>query len=552
MKFENLLAEVGGFGRYQITLMVLLVIPRVTLPFHFLLNNFIAAIPSHHCDISSLDGDDGLFGNLSQEEKMTVSVPVLEDGKHSSCQMFSEPQFHLLLNSSNSTGLPTVECQDGWVYDNSTFKNTLAMQWDLVCHQKGMNKASATIFFIGVMIGATTFGSLSDRYGRKRMLMVSYLMAICFGVASALSHSFTMFAVMRFFTGFGITGISIISIVLCVEWVDIKHRTFVGVIVSLDWSISTMVLPGIAYFIRDWRYLTITVTSPLVLAAITWRWIPESARWLLANGRLEEAHHYLSCCALANHREHNLKDISTQTLSTVIVSEDKGNRKYSYLDLIRTPKLRRLALLTGITWYGVAFTYYGISLNITGFGINLYLTQFIYGTIELPGKLMIYVSLNKLGRRYSQAGSMILTGVCIAITVVIPKDMWLPRTIVAVLGKGFSEASFTAVFLYTTELYPTVLRQNGLGYSSSVSRLGVAVAPLVSLLDEVWVALPQVLFCAVAITAGFFALLLPETRNVRLPETIDDIEQTRYPNVMLLYQLTRIATDCSAKFRVVS
>lgn len=127
MKFENLLAEVGGFGKYQISIIALLVIPRVTLPFHFLLNNFIAAIPSHHCDISSLDAD-GILGNLSQEERLTVSIPAQEDGSPASCHMFSQPQFNLLTNSTSSTELPVVECQNGWEYDNSTFKSALATE----------------------------------------------------------------------------------------------------------------------------------------------------------------------------------------------------------------------------------------------------------------------------------------------------------------------------------------------------------------------------------------------------------------------------------------
>ncbi|KAL7861456.1 hypothetical protein SRHO_G00128970 [Serrasalmus rhombeus] len=548
MKFESLLAEVGGFGRFQIALILLLVIPRVTLPFHFLMNNFIAAIPSHHCDITSLDAD-GVFENLTQEQRLTVSIPQHEDGTFASCHMFTEPQFHLLENSSDATELPVVQCQDGWEYDHNTFKSTLATEWNLVCDKKGMNKATATIFFSGVMVGAAVLGSLSDRFGRKRMLMVSYLSASFFAIASAFSTSYVMFAVMRFFTGMGITGISIISIVLCVEWSDIKHRTIVAVMISLDWSIFTMILPGIAYFVNDWRFLVVTATSPLALAIICWRWIPESARWLIANGRLAEAHHYLTRCASVNHREKSLKDFNPQTLATVIVTE--GDRKYTYLDLMRTPMMRRLAVLTGFTWFGVAFTYYGISLNVAGFGLNIYLTQFIYGIIELPAKLLIYLSLDKMGRRYSQAGTLVMTGVCIAITILIPKDNWLPRTVVAVMGKGFSEASFTAVFLYTTELYPTVLRQNGMGFCSCVARAGVSVAPLISLLEETWTPLPQVLFCSIAIIAGLLALLLPETHNIRLPETIEDVEQTRKRSICLedlreLQQATSLGSNAKS------
>uniref|UniRef100_A0A8C1W9U2 Solute carrier family 22 member 7-like n=2 Tax=Cyprinus carpio TaxID=7962 RepID=A0A8C1W9U2_CYPCA len=507
MKFENLLAEVGGFGKYQISIIALLVIPRVTLPFHFLLNNFIAAIPSHHCDISSLDAD-GILGNLSQEERLTVSIPAQEDGSPASCHMFSQPQFNLLTNSTSSTELPVVECQNGWEYDNSTFKSALATEFELVCDRKGLNKATATIFFVGVMLGAAIFGWLSDRYGRKRMLMVSYLIAILFGVASALSQSFIMFAIMRFFTGMGLTGISIISIVLCVEWADIEHRTIAGVIISFDWSLSTMILPGIAYLVNDWRSLVITVTAPLGLAVITWR-VSTMAHNQWATGRGPFLPEQI-------HQTRAFWNMTFQTLANIIIAEDRGDRKYSYLDLVRSSKMRKLALLTGIT-----------CLNISGFGLNLYLTQFIFGAIELPSKLVAYLCLDRLGRRYSQVGTLITTGVCIGITVLIPRDLWLPRTVISVLGKGFSEASFTCVFLYTTELYPTVLRQNGLGYSSFVGRVGVSLAPLVSLLDAVWLPLPQVLFCTVAISAGLLALLLSETHNVRLPETIEDIEKTR-------------------------
>ncbi|XP_059196834.1 solute carrier family 22 member 7-like [Centropristis striata] len=525
MKFDNVLAEVNGFGKFQIRTILLMVIPRMTLPFHFLLNNFIAVIPSHHCDISSLD-DGGLFRNLSQAERLVVSIPVQEDGTPDSCLMFAEPQYQLLLNSSNTTELPTVPCQNGWVYDNTTFKSSLATEWDLVCDKRRMNKAMATVFFIGVMLGAAVLGSLSDRFGRRIMLLVSYITTALFGFASAFSYNFAMFAAMRFFTGFGLSGISIISIVLCIEWVDIKHRTAVGTLMSTDWSVFTIVLPIVAYFVTDWRYLTATVTAPLLLAMICWWWVPESARWLISNGKINRARFYLNKCANVNGREHFIADLKPELLSKVIIVENE-NRKYSYLDLVRTPRMRRLAVLTGIVWFGLAFTYYGISLNISGFGVNIYLTQFIYGTIELPAKAFVFLTLNKIGRRLNQAGALIMTGLCIFCNMFVPQDMGVFRITLGALGKMFAEASFTIVFLYTTELYPTVMRQNGLGYSSFMGRMGVSVSPLIILLEEAWGHLPSTIFSLMAVVAGLSASLLPETTNIRLPETIEDVEDTR-------------------------
>lgn len=71
--------------------------------------------------------------------------------------------------------------------------------------------------------------------------------------------------------------------------------------------------------------------------------------------------------------------------------------------------------------YGVSSTYYGISLNISGFGLNVYLTHFIYAAIEVPAKLMIYGFLNIIGRRKCQAGTLLITGICIAINIFVPE-----------------------------------------------------------------------------------------------------------------------------------
>ncbi|KAJ8384782.1 hypothetical protein AAFF_G00198680 [Aldrovandia affinis] len=525
MKFEDLLTETDGFGRFQIRIISLIFVARFTLPCHFILNNFIAAIPDHRCDIRGLDGGDA-FVNLTQDQRLRVSVPAQEDGTPSSCKMFEEPQFHLLHNSSNATEIPAVPCQNGWVYDTSTFSSTLATEWDLICDKRSLNKATATIFFVGVMMGAMAFGILSDRYGRKPMLLVSYISGMTFGLASTFSSSFAMFAVMRFFTGFGITGISIVSTVLSLEWVDIEHRKLVGVIDSLAWTFGSAMLAAIAYLVTDWRWLIVAVTAPIALAMLTWRWIPESARWLIANGEVDKAHHYLQQCAKMNRREGFSAKIKPETLSSVIVLE-KGKKTYTYLDLVKTPKMRRMALLTGIIWFGIALTFYGISFNITGFGLNIYLTQFTYAMIEVPAKLSVYYLLDKIGRRSTEVGALLGAGVFLGINIFVPKDMQLCRTVIAILGKGCSSASFTTVFLYTSELYPTVVRQNGLGYNSFMARLGVSIAPLVILLDEVWKPLPQIIMCTVAIATGLVARLLPETRNKRLPETIEDIEQTR-------------------------
>lgn len=69
----------------------------------------------------------------------------------------------------------------------------------------------------------------------------------------------------------------------------------------------------------------------------------------------------------------------------------------------------------------VATTFYGISFNITGFGLNLYLTQLVYALIEFPTKIIVYYLLDMIGRRSSLVGSLAFSGVCLGVNILIPK-----------------------------------------------------------------------------------------------------------------------------------
>ncbi|XP_046769302.1 solute carrier family 22 member 7 isoform X4 [Gallus gallus] len=409
--------------------------------------------------------------------------------------------------------------EDGLGWGSSFFS-----EWDLVCEQRGLNQATATFFFIGVTMGAVVFGYLSDRFGRKSILMLSLVCSVIFGMLSACSVSYSMLAVTRTLTGVALSGVSLIILPLGMEWVDIEHRTFSGVLTSIFWSVGNMLLALTAYLVREWHWLLVAVTGPCLLSIVCLWWVPESARWLIANGKVKQAHKHLLRCARMNGR----KDftISPEALRGMTTEKNPGE-SFSYISLFRTPVLRKISLCSGTVWFGVAFSYYGMSMSLTGFGLNMYFSQFVFGIIEIPAKILMYVLVNRIGRRHSQAWSLILTGLCIGANIIIPTPFTSLRSVIAVMAKGSSEAAFTTVYLYTSELYPTVLRQNGMGYTSFMARLGGSLAPLVFLLDDVWRSLPQVTYCGVAVFCGSVAFLLPETLNAHLPEGIEDIEKTQ-------------------------
>ncbi|XP_070312505.1 solute carrier family 22 member 7 isoform X4 [Odocoileus virginianus] len=353
MGFEELLDKVGGFGPFQLRNVALLALPRVLLPMHFLLPIFLAAVPAHRC---ALPGAPDNFSN--QDAWLEAHLPREPDGRLSSCLRFTHPQ--ALPNSTlweggqnpgeQPEGEPsTVPCPQGWEYNHSEFSSTIATEWDLVCEQKGLNKATSTFFFAGVLVGAVVYGYLSDRFGRRRLLLVAYVSSLVLSLASAASVSYIMFVITRTLTGMALAGFTIIVMPLELEWLDVRHRTVAGVLSSTFWTGGVMLLALIGYLIRDWRWLLLTVTLPCAPGILTLWWVPESARWLLTQGRVEEAHRYLLHCARLNGQPAGEDSLSREALNKVAAAE-RMVRRPSYLDLFRTPRLRYISLCCMVVW----------------------------------------------------------------------------------------------------------------------------------------------------------------------------------------------------------
>ncbi|XP_074528252.1 solute carrier family 22 member 6 [Halichoeres trimaculatus] len=530
MGFSELLQEVGGFGRYQWLHVTLISLPGLMMAGQNLLNNFVSGTPTHHCKLPA-NYTSYNISHLQVDEKQLLKafIPTDSSGtKLDRCRRFVEPQWQLLAvnSSANISQIPTEACVDGWTFDDSEFLATTVSEWELVCSMRSLKQMIQTIYMGGVLTGAIIYGGLSDRYGRKSVLIWSYLKLAVLGCSSALSPSYTAYCVFRFLSGMAVSGIILNGVSLKVEWIPTKERTLVGTVTSFFFTFGQMILAGLAYWLRDWRKLQVVICAPQFLFFCYSWWFAESARWLVLNKRSEDALKTLHRVARINGKPEMHEKLTPEVLHSHMKKEMESCRsQYTVYDLLRTPGMRRISICLIAVWFSTSFAYYGLAMDLQKFGVSVYLMQIIFGVVDFPAKLFALGMLSYLGRRVSQAACLFLSALIIFANIFVPSDMQTLRTTLACLGKGFTSASFTTVYLFTGELYPTVMRQTGMGFVSTMARIGSMAAPAVLILDEVLPALPSVVYGGSAVLAGCFACFLPETLNVPLPETVEDVEE---------------------------
>ncbi|XP_042201188.1 solute carrier family 22 member 6-A-like [Callorhinchus milii] len=535
MGFSEVLEQVGGMGRFQVVQLALLAIPICLMASHNLLQNFVAAVPDHRCRSradalgnTSRQSPGNVTGKVPAEELLLpVFIPLDREGRPERCRLFAEPQWQFLdSNRTHEDGSSTTRpCTDGWLYSHGDVTSTIISEWDLVCSHKALKPLAQSVYMAGVLVGALVLGSLSDRLGRRAVLLGSCLLMAVAGSCAALSSSFSLYCLWRFLTGAAQSGIVLNAFSWTVEWLPTDMRSSVVIVNGYSYAAGQLLLAGLAFTIRHWRWLQFTISAPYFICFLYSWWFPESARWLIMNDKADVAVNQLKRVARLNGREAEGSKLTAATLRAGLGKEVLvTGGSHSLIDLFRTPLMRRNIFCTMCVWFACNFGYYGLVMELQGFGVNMYLLQVIFGAVDFPAKTLAALGITYLGRRWTQASTLTLAGAVILINVCIPTELQLVRTGLAVFGKGCLSACFSCVMLYSGELYPTVLRQTAFGLMATMARVGGLVAPLARLTGERYPLVPGLLYGAVPVLAGILATLLPETRGLALPDTIPDIE----------------------------
>ncbi|RMX49476.1 hypothetical protein pdam_00017630 [Pocillopora damicornis] len=336
---DDVLEEVGSFGWFQIRLLILFnLLSALLFGWAVMVTGIITAEPPWKCvQNSSVCTFGGSFysGDEHYDHRCNISR--------------SEWEFEDEM---------TTVVTEGLMSEDREKQNEFSLVFDLVCGKSIYGTLALAAVFLGFFVGAIIIGPFTDKFGRKPTIFISGFVIAVFSLVSAFPKIFSLFVVFKIIVGL-----------------------------------------GVAYFITDWRTLTIVTAVPGLPALLGWFLTPESVRWLMVKGRTEDAKAIFRRMARVNKTSMPVGELQ---------SPDDDDRLGDVCDLFSS---RQMVKKTLLSWFVNALVYYGVFLSAPNIGGNFYLNFFLTSLIELPAIPAGVWAFNRFGRKKSIIASLILAAI---------------------------------------------------------------------------------------------------------------------------------------------
>ncbi|XP_040025877.1 solute carrier family 22 member 6 isoform X1 [Gasterosteus aculeatus] len=402
---------------------------------------------------------------------------------------------------------------------------------NLVCDWTDWLAYAQTLYMVGLLLGSLVGGAVSDRYGKRTVLLVCvYVHALCGLVPALLPRAFLYLAV-RCVTGVCCCCINICSFSLAVEWTPPAARLWASAFLPFCFSLGMMGGAPLAWLSATWTRLHLTLAVPQLVCLPLYLWIPESPRWLLLRRRTD---------VLDRYRDNSPAD--KQCLDLLLWSdlqkdtEDQkdpppGGHAPSDIIYLRHPTVLLRLFVMSFVSAASALTYFGICMNIGSFGVGVYSAQFFSGLSEAP---CLLVPLVRLGRRPISMLALFLSGAACFLSLLLSRYDAQPVLVMslALLGKLCILAALFISILYSIELFPTVVRQRCVSLVNLSFRIGCLVNSVVPATPTGAISLAaMVAYSSGPIAGCALCLLLPETSGVPLPDSVEDCDRQPMPRL---------------------
>lgn len=368
----------------------------------------------------------------------------------------------------------------GWLFDSmdtgliAFILPVLAKEWGLAPGQMGL---IGSIGLIGMALGAVISGTVADRIGRKKVFTITVLLYSIASAFCALSWNYQSLLVFRFLVGFGLGGELPVAATLVSEYAPSRVRGRFIVLLESFWGLGWIAAACIAYFfipVYGWRMAFLIGALPALYVCLIRLHMPESVRYLLTRGHVDEARQIVLSLEKQLHVPSALFTGETEPVPVVA--------KASFRELWKKPFMSRTIMLW-LVWFGINFSYYGIFMWLPslvfqqGFTVVKTFEYVLIMTLaQLPGYYCAAWLVDKIGRKYTLSAFLLFSGVASYFfghaSTAATLMMW------GSVMSFFNLGAWGVLYTYTPEQYPTAIRALGSGWAAGFGRFGGMAAPM--------------------------------------------------------------------------
>lgn len=400
----------------------------------------------------------------------------------------------------------------------------LMQQWSLTAVQAGL-LASAALF--GMMFGAMIFGTLSDRLGRKKTIMICVTLFSGFTFLGAFATNPVEFAILRFIAGLGIGGVMPNVVALMTEYAPKKIRSTLVAIMFSGYAIGgmTSALLG-AWLVKDmgWQIMFLIAGIPLLMLPIIWKFLPESLAFLIKSGKEEQAKQIIN------------KLLPTRDIhqNTQLVFNENIHHEAPVKALFQDSR----AFSTFMFW--IAFFMCLLMVYALGSWLPKLMLQAGY---SLGASMLFLFALNIGGMVGAIGGgaladrfhlkpvitSMFVIGAAALILLGFNSPQIVLYSLIALAGAA-TIGSQILLYTFVAQFYPTTVRSTGMGWASGIGRIGAIIGPVLTGALLTFELPHQMNFLAIAIPgviAAFAIFLVNLKVAVNVPESSKSTLQTQ-------------------------
>lgn len=424
-------------------------------------------------------------------------------------------------NINGSTCDPQLE------YD---FKS-INVEFQYLCNDRIIMKNCISLEIIGVISGSLLGGLLSDKIGRRRIILFAITGSCIFGGLVSLTYGLIDFVIFRCGIGF-FNGASLAVLpVYIIEMINKKDRLWIMNVIT--WAPTAVIFSILAYIAKDWRILA-QMSSGLAIPGILLVWfVEESPRWLIQKKKIEKARQSLkNICKINYGKKINIDEVVDEVITSELIKQKesiiKNKKNYSFKHLYCTWKFTGYSITLILIFFTGSFSKYGIVYNMENVSGSPYMNVILIGLLRYFMNLSVAfcdVNFKNLGRRHIMITFILgitISAIIIGIFNILEKtsEYGLFIRILQISIVGFTSQFYVIGALCSAELFPTPIRNMANGQLQFFSRIGTVLSPYLFYLPY-----PYILLCLLTLlTATVFYFIIPETKGIPLPENMPPLK----------------------------